>query len=270
MNSVQIRERIASFGRWHYEFDLKGEKTPVWQGPNNDGGEGQNNRHAQRKKYFLDRLVEICGGSLKGKRVLDLGCNAGFWSLCAIEAGADYVYGVDGRQFHIDQSNFVFECKEIARSRYDFAVADVYDHEALAKNGPYDIVLNLGLMYHVADPIGLIDSVSRVNSDIMVIDTNNELGEEAIFNLKVEETDEPRNAITQCMVLVPTVPALNKVCSVAGYDGIVLEPKFSDWNWCQDFQKGKRRAWICAKKTDLSKVTREVERRFERVKNKIK
>jgi ribosomal protein L11 methylase PrmA len=41
--------------------------------------------------------------------VLDLGCNAGFWSLAAIDAGADLVVGIDGRQMHIDQANLVFE-----------------------------------------------------------------------------------------------------------------------------------------------------------------
>ena len=41
-----------------------------------------------------------CDGSLKGLRVLGLGCNAGWWSLKAIEAGCDFVAGIDlVRQF---------------------------------------------------------------------------------------------------------------------------------------------------------------------------
>ena len=48
------------------------------------------------------RLGWIDGlAGLKGKRVLDLGCNAGFWSLNAAEAGADFVLGVDGRQIQV-------------------------------------------------------------------------------------------------------------------------------------------------------------------------
>jgi len=60
----------------------------------------------------MEPLSELYGGSLKGKRVLDLGCNAGFWSLDALERGADFVLGLDGRRMHIDQANFVFEVKE--------------------------------------------------------------------------------------------------------------------------------------------------------------
>src|SRR5690349_25791 len=95
-----LHERIAAFPRWHYEFDLQGEKTPIYDPT-------RRNRHLQRRKYFFDPLVQLAGGSLKGKRVLDLGCNAGYWSLLAAQAGADYVLGIDGRQMHIDQSNLV-------------------------------------------------------------------------------------------------------------------------------------------------------------------
>jgi len=70
----EIRQKIASFPRWHYRFDLKGNLTPIFE-------ERFANRHEQRKKYFFDPLVQLFGGSLAGKRVLDLGCNAGFWSL---------------------------------------------------------------------------------------------------------------------------------------------------------------------------------------------
>src|SRR5690606_28533614 len=93
MDQEQIRQKIASFPRWHYQFDLAGNLTPIFR-------EKWIIRHRERKRYFFDPVVDLCGGSLKGKRVLDLGCNAGFWSLNAAEAGADFVLGVDGRQMH--------------------------------------------------------------------------------------------------------------------------------------------------------------------------
>src|SRR5918998_5027763 len=86
----EIQKKIASFARWHYRFDLKGNLTPIYE-------PSWENRHEQRRKYFFEPLVQLFGGSLAGKRVLDLGCNAGFWSLAAAQAGCDYVLGVDGR-----------------------------------------------------------------------------------------------------------------------------------------------------------------------------
>src|SRR5450759_3603387 len=100
--STSLADRVDAFTQWHYEFDLgDGVVTPIF---NRD----HVNRHKQRARYFFDPLVNhCCGGSLAGKRVLDVGCNAGYWSLKALEAGADFVLGIDGRKMHVDQANLV-------------------------------------------------------------------------------------------------------------------------------------------------------------------
>jgi 2-polyprenyl-3-methyl-5-hydroxy-6-metoxy-1,4-benzoquinol methylase len=118
-DSERLRERVNSFPRWHYEFDLNGVRTPIFN-------RAHVNRNTQRKNYFFAPLVRLCGGSLVGKRVLDLGCNAGFWSLAAIEAGADFVLGIDGRQMHIDQANLVFDAKGVDPNRYRFQLCDIF------------------------------------------------------------------------------------------------------------------------------------------------
>jgi tRNA (mo5U34)-methyltransferase len=69
----------------------------------------------------------LFGGSLEGKRVLDLGCNAGFWSLLSVEAGCEYVLGIDGRRMHVEQANFVFQVRGVERSRYEFLEANLFD-----------------------------------------------------------------------------------------------------------------------------------------------
>jgi tRNA (mo5U34)-methyltransferase len=56
--------------------------------------------------------------------VLDFGCIAGYWSLRAVQTGCDFVLGIDGRQMHIDQANFVFDVKEVDRSRYELDTAE--------------------------------------------------------------------------------------------------------------------------------------------------
>ena len=61
-----LKQQVASFPRWHYELDLNGVRTPIFD-PEHV------NRHRQREQYFFAPLVRLCGGSLAGKRVLDLG-----------------------------------------------------------------------------------------------------------------------------------------------------------------------------------------------------
>jgi len=136
MQDAEIRKGIDRFDRWHYEFDLRGYKTPIV------GGRNHANRHAQRRRYYFDPLVQHLGGTLRGKRVLDLGCNAGFWSLLALEAGADYVLGIDARPMHIEQAAFVFEAKEVDRHRYDFTCKNVFGLSP-SELGTFDIVFCL-------------------------------------------------------------------------------------------------------------------------------
>ena len=238
MDRREIRRRIDSFPRWHYQFDLGGELTPISES-------GHINRHRQRRRYFFDPLVRLCGGSLRGKRVLDLGCNAGFWSLCAAEAGCDFVLGIDGCRTHVAQAALVFHVKGIDRSCYRFVWADVFDTRAWDTK-PFDVVLCLGLLYHLSCPINLLAAITMVNTDLLVIDTALSAAADESFRLV------PDNAVETGFVLWPTAPAVVRMASGMGYRGIVLRPDFDDYAGAEDFRDGARRAFVCAKRTDLS------------------
>lgn len=242
MSPSAIQERIHTFPRWHYQFDLDGQLTPIFELEHI-------NRHRQRKKHFFNPLVDLCGNTLRGRRVLDLGCNAGFWSLAAIEAGCDFVFGVDGRQMHIDQANFVFEVKGIQHERYQFVCGNVFSQ---LYPGLFDLVLCLGLLYHVNRPIELMQRIAAVNSDLLIIDTRLQPGEKAAFFVQHENVDEPRMSVDYGLVLVPTRQAVIELVKLFGYHGVVLKPDFDDWTGAWDFQEGLRRAFICARYTELS------------------
>lgn len=244
MNEAQIFDKINSFSRWHYQFELAEHITPIFQAD-------YVNRHEQRKNYFFRSLVNMLGGSLVGKRVLDLGCNAGFWSLCAIESGCDYVLGIDGRQMHIDQAEFVFDVKGIDHNRYDFYCGNVLD--LLNENlGKFDIVLCLGLMYHINKPITLLEYIAGINTDLLVIDTSLSESKGSILEVRHESLDDPRNAIDYELVLYPTRTAVLEMVRQFGYHAVVLRPNFTDYTGATDYKDGYRRAFICAKRTDLT------------------
>jgi tRNA (mo5U34)-methyltransferase len=239
-----IEAKIASFPSWHYEFDLAGHRTPIsW-------GRAHRNRHEQRARYFFDPLLRLLGGSLSGKRVLDLGCNAGYWSLRAVQAGCDFVLGIDGRQMHIDQANFVFDVKEIDRSRYEFVQGDVYATDLSAK-GPFEVTLCLGLLYHVSDPATLIEKIGELNTELLLIDTSLSRMPGQFLELRRESAESPCDAIREQFVAFPSRKAVIALAESVGYSVATLRPGFSSYEGAHDYLYGGRRAFFCAKDPQL-------------------
>ena len=251
MENTEIVNKINSFSRWHYQFNLKGHLTPIFD-------KQLINRHQERKRYFFDPLVQFLGGSLSGKRILDLGCNAGFWALHAIDHGCDYVLGVDGRQMHIDQSNFVFEASNVEKKRYDFIQENIFDLD-FTRYGTFDIIFCLGLMYHISKPMVLMEKISAVNSDILLIDTCLSMARGSFLQLVHEPVDDPRNAIDYELVFHPTRKAVLEIVRQFGYSTIILKPQFQDYLGAEVYQKGSRRAFICSKRGNLDNFPAEKE-----------
>jgi 2-polyprenyl-3-methyl-5-hydroxy-6-metoxy-1,4-benzoquinol methylase len=245
MDSAEILDKIKSFSGWSYPFELAGHKTAL--------DAGIINRHEQRKNYFFRPLVDLLGGSLAGKRVLDLACNQGFWSLAAIDNGCDYVLGIDGRQTHIDQANFVFDVKGIHKDRYDFRCGDIFDllDEDL---GTFDIVLCLGLMYHISKHMTLLEHISSVNTDLLVIDTYLSRMRKSLLEISKESLDIQTSSIDYELVMSPTKAAILDMVRQFNYHTVVLRPAFSDYTGATSYKTGSRRAFICAKQTDLTSL----------------
>jgi 2-polyprenyl-3-methyl-5-hydroxy-6-metoxy-1,4-benzoquinol methylase len=239
-----LRARVESFARWHYEFDLPGGvRTPIAQ-------RKHANRHAQRKEYFFSPLVRLCGGTLAGKRVLDLGCNAGYWSLAAIEAGADFVLGIDGRQMHVDQANLVFDAKSVEPSRYQFERSDIFALDLHEQR--FDIVLCLGLLYHISKPFELMERIAAWNTDLLVIDSTLDTeAQGACFRMIQQSVEDPRSALDRPIALHPTSRAVVRLAQQYGYSTVVLRPRFTNWEGSERYRNGSRRAFICSQQTPL-------------------
>lgn len=101
-----------------------------------------------------------------GKTVLDVGCNAGFYSFAAKLRGAASVLGIDFFQHCIDQATFV---REILRVDVDFRLGD---GEALRDGRePFDIVINTGVLYHLQNPMGFLSNMARLTREFMFVES---------------------------------------------------------------------------------------------------
>jgi Predicted SAM-dependent methyltransferases len=245
MQRHELEERIAAFPRWHYRFEFdEGVSTPV-------SYRGQINRHEQRRRYFFDALLRVTGGSLAGRRVLDLGCNAGFWSLQAVEAGADFVLGVDGVQTYVDQANLVFEAKGVEPSRFRFEQGNIFTHEFGER---FDIVLCLGLMDHVSKPVELFELISGVGAQLVVIDTTLSHARSSLF--EVSSVGDLASVVDYPLVLLPTRQAVIELATQFDFDAVPLAHQIEDYLGLNDYEQEGRLAFICSKDASLEQLPR--------------
>jgi tRNA (mo5U34)-methyltransferase len=101
----------------------------------------------------------------KGKRVLDIGCWDGQWSFEAEARGASLVVATDlvnQRSFN-DQKTFqVAAALRGSKARY-IPNMSVYDVGTIGET--FDIVLYMGIYYHLKDPVRSLTSLRRVMRD---------------------------------------------------------------------------------------------------------
>lgn len=118
---------------------------------------------------FFPGLLSLCGGSLRGLRVLDVGCNCGGFSFMARKFGAEEVVGIDPRESNLKQAEAIRD--ELGLSGMRFERASVEDLVP-ERFGMFDVTLLMGIMYHLRDPIGAIHKVSSVTRNLLMIDSH--------------------------------------------------------------------------------------------------
>lgn len=250
MQANDLEERIAEFPWWNYRFDFdNGVSTPVT-------AKSTINRTEQRRGYFFDALLEVTGGSLRGRRVLDLGCNSGMWSLSAIDADADFVLGIDGLAMPIEQANLVFETKGVDPARYRFEHADVFEREL---DEQFDVVLCLDLMDQVSKPVELFEIIAGVGAEIVVIETAVSLTPYSYF--EVSRLQDPMYVGEEQLVLLPTREAVIDLAREFGFKTVPLARSMTDYTGMEDYRRGRRLAFVCSKGAALDALAVERERR---------
>jgi tRNA (mo5U34)-methyltransferase len=105
--------------------------------------------------------------NLSGKTVLDVGCNAGFYSIEAKRLGAARVLGVDAQRHLINQALFVRRALSLD---IEYRRMSVYDLSRSSVGG-FDITLALGLIYHCKHLVLALEKLFEVTNDLLIIET---------------------------------------------------------------------------------------------------
>src|SRR5215211_7135817 len=152
LSQEQIRRRVAELGQWFHNLDLGGVKTA----PDHFLG--------NYPEVKWQRFAAAIPDDLSGKSVLDIGCNAGFYSIEMKRRGAERVVGIDYDERYLEQARFAAEVKG---QEIEFRMLSVYDVAALGER--FDIVLFMGVLYHLRHPLLALDLIhEHVARDLMV------------------------------------------------------------------------------------------------------
>lgn len=152
MTTAQIRERVDSLGPWFHNFDLRGVQTA----PAHFLGDYPN----MKWRGFAHAIP----ADLRGKSVLDIGCNAGFYSIEMKRRGAERVLGIDFDDDYLAQARFAAEVNEFP---IEFRKMSVYDVAQLGEK--FDLVIFMGVLYHLRHPLLALDLLhEHVVKDLLV------------------------------------------------------------------------------------------------------
>src|SRR5215203_2227545 len=112
----EIQQRVRALGKWFHNINLRG----VWTAPDHFLGD---------YPYIKFRnFSHAIPADLHGKSVLDIGCNAGFYSIEMKRRGARRVVAVDSDPRYLAQARFA---AEVMGEEIEFREMSVYELPAL-------------------------------------------------------------------------------------------------------------------------------------------
>ena len=121
-------------------------------------------------RRVIQAVCDVAHRPLRGIRILDLGCAHGAYSIELATRGAE-VLGIEGREAWLEQARRLKQ--DAALSNVEFVQDDVRNLSK-EKYGEFDVVLCLGILYHLDAPdvFDFVNRVAQVCRDFAIIETH--------------------------------------------------------------------------------------------------
>jgi tRNA (mo5U34)-methyltransferase len=147
-----LEQRIRELGPWFHNMPVGGILTE----PNHFLGDYP----AVKWRH----ISEAIPADLTGKSVLDIGCNAGFYSQQMKLRNAARVLGIDTDEHYLAQARFAAEVNGLD---IEFTRMSIWEIASLRET--FDLVLFMGVFYHLRHPLLALDLIhAHVSRDLLV------------------------------------------------------------------------------------------------------
>ena len=150
-----LQSQVAALAPWFHNMDLAGVPTA----PDHFLGDYPRAKFARFEAVLPD---------LSGKTVLDIGCNAGFYSIEMKRRGAKRVLGIDSDERYLAQARLASTA--LGEDGIEFRNLSIYDVGALGER--FDLVIFMGVFYHLRHPLLALDLIrEHVAGELMLFQT---------------------------------------------------------------------------------------------------
>ncbi|MDR3572127.1 MAG: methyltransferase domain-containing protein [Candidatus Pacebacteria bacterium] len=154
-------EIVAKWGAWTAEQIDLGHGVFT-------GGYDEDPSNRARLRTAVQVFSDQLGGSLKGKRILDMGCLEGKFSVEFARHGATVV-SVDAREANIEKARFAAQVLKLPITFLQVDVSDIQPDSL----GKFDGVFCAGLFYHlnVNHAFKLLSLIKALTAQVAIIET---------------------------------------------------------------------------------------------------
>ena len=189
--------------------------------------EGRIRRRFDRRLRLLQLPEDLTGWT-----VLDIGAWHGFFSFECERRGADRVLAVDSYAWDRFGMREFEAARERLGSKVEHRRADVHELDP-AEIGQFDLVLLLGVFYHLRDPLAALERVARVTRRLLICETHVLLPfvHERYPLVPFFPGDERAWQAPYEMCAMPTMAALTQMLQSVGFSDVqtVYTPSFRYW-----------------------------------------
>jgi len=235
-DAVGARALLAAYppATWGYymplsrEFGTLGPKAAM--GPNQQLSK---RRSDYRLNFILQGVAALRGGTLDGASLADIACNWGGFSVEAKLRGAGRILGFDIRSENVAKAGRVAE--HFGTRDIEFRVQDLFTYQV---DETFDVVLNLGLMYHISMPFEMMKKTYEMTAPggMAVFDTVVHREVFSGFFLGTGEAAVGHAATAIGVELHPTYRALIDLTQMVGFTDVIELIGVPDPSWA-DFDK---------------------------------